>query len=69
MSKTLFEIRLHRDDAEHVIRLAACCGVEVSDFLAIAAVRYVELVERGMDAPGRCGGCKKTGKPAGGDGK
>lgn len=69
MSKTIFEVKLHRDDAEHVIRLAACCGVEMPDFLAIAAVRYIELVERGMDAPGRCSGCKKAGKGSGGDGK
>ena len=58
MSKTAFEVRLHQNDAAHVVRLAACCGVEVSDFLAIAAVRYVELVERGLDAPGRCKNCK-----------
>lgn len=56
--KRRFEVQLHENDAEHVVRLAVCCGVEVQDFLAIAAVRYVDLVERGIDAPGRCGDCK-----------
>jgi hypothetical protein len=53
-NKVIFEITMHRTDADHVIRLAALYGIEVQDFLAIAAMRYVQLVESGVDAPGRC---------------
>lgn len=52
--KVIFEITMHRADADHVIHLAECCGVEVQDFLVIAAMRYIQLVESGADAPGRC---------------
>lgn len=63
MAKTIFEVRLHRSDADHVIRLAVSCGVEVEDFLAIAAIRYAQLVESGVDAPGRYRGVIKQWPP------
>lgn len=66
MRKTIIQVELHHADADHVIRLAALCGVEVQDFLAIAAVRYVQLVESGADAPGRCRG-RINRKPPEGD--
>lgn len=54
--KTVFHIALHPSDAARIVALATRCGVEPVAFVALAATRYADLVERGYEAPWRCDG-------------
>lgn len=51
MSKIVFQIELHPDDAAAVRRVAAAAGIEPPVFIALAAYRYALRVRRGDELP------------------
>lgn len=51
MSKVVFQIELHPDDADRVRRVADAYGIEPPALIALAAYRYTMHVQRGEEIP------------------
>lgn len=51
MSKIVFQVGLHPDDAAAIRRVADACGIEPPVFIALAAYRYARSVRRGDELP------------------
>lgn len=51
MSKIVFQIELHPDDADQVRRVADACGIEPPALIALAAYRYAMRVQLGYELP------------------
>ncbi|MCL5060264.1 MAG: hypothetical protein M1449_07020 [Candidatus Thermoplasmatota archaeon] len=51
MSKVVFQIELHPDDADRVRRVADAYGIEPPALIALAAYRYALRVQLGKEIP------------------
>lgn len=51
MSKVIFQVELHQDDADRVCRVAGAHGIDPHVFIALAAYRYALRIESGKELP------------------